>query len=264
MTRRPWLLLPLLLCLSGCPGEYPTYAPTPYSSPGTLSDLVQQSQSENSQLSQNLNTPLTLNFPVHLGVLFYQYDTVLQPEDQQTLMDTLEGDLVATPGLVRSMVVVPSTLVSSDSNLDDIRNLVSRFRVDTLLIVSGNDSFDRTGASAGLFGQFSNSGNYEARTDLTALGMDVLTGRFLAPINAADREGPQSLNPDDTSFNDSAYKLKKAAATKALTRVEQTLKQELQAVAQPNGTPSASATAPVTPVATPSPVPTPTPSASAS
>lgn len=239
MIRRSWLLLPLLLGLAGCPANTPGM-PDAYATPGTLGDLVQQSQSANAQLAQNLNTPLKLSFPVRLGVLFYQYDTVLEPEDQQSLLDKLEADLATPPGLVRSTVVVPSSLISSDLNLDDIRQLVSRFRIDTLLIVSGTDSFDRTASSGGLFGQFSNAGSYEARTALTALGMDVLSGRFLPPIDAAGHAGPQTLDPGDANFNTGAYALKQQAADDALTRVEQTFKADLMANA---GEPVATGTA---------------------
>lgn len=271
-TRRALFILPLVAMLAGCPsptsvGPVPyAYDPESAQKPGGLGSLVQEANAAEQELAANLNTPMTLVFPVRLGILFYNYDPELHPEDQQVIFNQMKAEFAAT-GLVRSTAQIPSSLVKQGDSLETLRKLVSRFQVDTLLVVSGENEFERSPTqNLGFFDQFSNKAAYESRTALTALGMNVVTGRFMPPFQAAGGSGPTVLNPDDPNFVAQSYALKKDSETKAMTRLKTDFITVLRSVQPgtpaPFMTPSSSASPSATPSA--SPTPTPSPSASAS
>ncbi|MFP5503133.1 MAG: hypothetical protein ACLGIN_11645, partial [Candidatus Sericytochromatia bacterium] len=227
---------------------------SPAPTTGGLNDLVKQAAQTEAELKENLDTPLTLPFPIRLGVLFFNYSPTIQPEDQQTALATMRQDLIAT-GQVKTMVKIPSTLVGPNDSLETIRRLVSRFGVDTVLIVSGTHDFQRSDSqSTGFFDGFSNKANYEARTTLTALGMNVLTGRFMAPLTAVGKVGPETLNPDEGNFSGKRYELQKGAELMAMTELKTQFAAALKLID--------SAPAPeASPAASPTPEPTPEPEA---
>lgn len=278
--HRLLILTPVLLALAGCPqAQNPTglpYLGSPIpnasASPAStgLGSLVQEATAAEQELANNLNTPLTMAFPIRLGILFYNYTPALKPEDQQTVLNQMKTELAAT-GLVRSTAQIPSSLVRQGDSLETLRKLVSRFQVDTLLVISGENKFERAGAqNLGFFDQFSNKAAYESRTALTALGMNVVTGRFMLPFQAAGGSGPTVLNPDDSNFAAQAYDVKKDAETKALNRLKLDFITALQNVQSgtpapvPTPTPSPSESPSATPTATPTPEPSESPSASPS
>lgn len=265
------ILLPALALLSGCP-QSPTAPGLPYmgspapvaSGEAGLGSLVQEATAAEQELANNLNTPLTMSFPVRLGILFYNYGPALKPEDQQTVLNQMRAELAAT-GQVRSTAVIPSSLVRKGDSLETLRKVVSRFQVDTLLVISGENKFERAAAqNLGFFDQFSNKTAYEARTSLTALGMNVVTGRFMLPFQAAGGAGPTVLNPDDANFAGQAYELKKEAETEALNRLKADFITALKNVQAGTPAPAATPTPSPSPTATPTPTPSPSPTVDAS
>lgn len=261
------------LLLTGCPATspmgtgigVPSAAPTGYpgAKGGSLGNLVGDALNrEENELRAIQKRPQEINFPVRLGVLFYGYQTALKPEDQKILLDSISKDLVAS-GLVKSTFEIPNSMLQGGENLDSIRKLSARFQVDALLIVSGSQSLQRADSQPmGFWDSFTNRANYEARTSLTAIAMNIYTGTFFEPFSTVGKDGPVSLDADAPDYATNLYAMRTRAENLAFNQLKTEFlasMERLKAVAVPPGSISPSPEA--TPTVSPSPTPSPSPSA---
>jgi hypothetical protein len=269
---RGWKLMAATLLLAGCAGSPmampgSTGMPGPYPTPragGALGNLVGDALTqEENELRAVQKRPNEINFPVRLGVLFYDYQTNLKPEDQQAMITTIGNDLVAT-GLVKSTFQIPTSMLRGGDNLASLRKLSASFQLDALLIVSGSQSFQRAEAQPlGFFDAFTNRAYYEARTSLTAVAMNIYTGTFLSPFQAVGKDGPTLLDFDAADYAATSYAMRQRAETAAFNQLKAglvTSLTSLKAVAVPPGS-VASPTPSPTPSVEASPTPSPSPTA---
>jgi hypothetical protein len=257
------------LVIAGCSSPAPTSAPGgamayPSRAPGgSLGNLVGDAiNQEESDLRNIQKRPPEIAFPVKLGLLFYDYQTALKPEDQQALLTTVGNDLKAT-GLVRDTFQIPTSMLRGGDTIDSIRKLSARFQVDALVIVSGSQSFQRADSQPlGFWDSFTNRAYYEARSNVTAIAMNVYTGTFLSPFQAVGKDGPTLLDSDASDYQASIYAMRQRAETAAFNQLKTSLIDsltKLKAVAVPPGSVASPSPSP-TPSGSPSPAPSPSPS----
>lgn len=211
------LLAPLIcLTMTACAAANPAAtgfasAPSPLGS--GLSSLVGNSSDTNAALANLLNQPAQVTFPARVGVVFYSYADPLQPEDSSALLTSLSSDLQAS-GLVQSSLVIPASLVTAGSSVDEIRTLAARFHVDVALIISGSNKVQL--AQSQPQNWFSNAAAYESRSTLSCLTLGVLSGTFLAPLSGVAKAGPATIDPTDPNAQAQEYQLVKQAQTDAM------------------------------------------------
>jgi hypothetical protein len=256
------------LVLAGCSSPAPTApgtsVPTGSAAPGgSLGNLVGGAiTQEEAELRDIQQRPNEIAFPVKVGILFYDYQTSLKPEDQQALLQGVSTDLVAT-GLVKDVFQIPPSMLRGGDSIDTIRKLSARFQVDALVIVSGSQSFQRADAQPlGFWDSFSNRAYFEARTNLSAIAMNVYSGTFLTPLQAVGKEGPALLDTDAKDYPTTVYAMRQKAETAAFTQLKTdfvTSLTKLKAVAIAPGT-GATPTPSPSPSSIASPVPTASPS----
>lgn len=261
-----WRLAVIGLLMAGCSSPAPN-ATMPYPAPtpragGSLGNLVGDALTqEESDLRAIQKRPQEIAFPVKVGVLFYDYQTALKPEDQQALMDAVSKDLVAS-GLVRDTFQIPTSMLRGGDTIDSIRKLAARFQVDALLIVSGSQTFQRADAQPlGFWDSFTNRAYYEARSNVTAIAMNVYTGTFLSPFQVVGKDGPTLLDADASDYAASVYAMRQRAETSAFTQLKASFIDsltKLKAVAVPPGSVASPTPSPsVSPSASPTPAPSP-------
>lgn len=216
-------LLPVLvagLLATGCMNTHvapPTPRAYPSPSPQTnLSDLVKAQTETQNEIQQNLSTPVRPETPMRVAMLYRGFTPLLKPEDQQAAIAQLTQELQAS-GLVSTLTLVPPSLVGPSDDLETMRKIASRFQSNVLLIVTGGTEVAL--ADEQPQGMFSNATNLVARTVLTGLAVDVLSGRFLAPIEVVGKSGPSTVNPDGTAA-ETRYQLEKGAETQAFSELK--------------------------------------------
>ena len=205
-------------------------------------------------LASEIESPPSITLPARIGLLFLGYQPVSSATDQQTAMAQFQTALVGA-NLAKSLVMIPSSLVSATDSIDTIRVLASRFGLDMVVIVSGNSTLSRSlSQPSSFFGQFSTQANVDARVTLDALPVDVLSGRMLAPMEVTGKSGPTLLDPNAQGFSAQETALQGQAELAAFQELETQLLAALQGANAGSSTPSTSPTA--------SPLPSPSPSAS--
>ena len=119
--------------------SYPSAEPSaePYYDNG-LSSLLTGSivSEEEQQLRDQLHRKVLLDFPMRVGVIFYDYDTELDPSDREDMFDNFAAGLEET-GLVREAVEIPDSLIQGRPNLEQLRQLGARFQTDILILING-------------------------------------------------------------------------------------------------------------------------------
>jgi hypothetical protein len=179
-----------------------------------LRGLLQEAQSVD--IASTLANPTTLNFPVKLTVMPVDYNGAFKYEDTTKAIADLRAALSARPDLVKKADVVPAAMLTGLSNLKTLRQLASSFGYDTVVIVSGeNQALQASSLSVNLFDSWAGKSYWEAHTQVTALTLNVATGRLLAPVQAAAKAGPDVLNADDKSAAGPLYALQKKAESAA-------------------------------------------------
>ena len=216
-------LLPALFTgalITGCNVPHlPPPTPQAYPSPmpaSNLSELVKAQTETQNEIQENLNTPVRPETPMRVALLYRGFTPLLKPEDQQAAIAQLTQELQAS-GLVSTLTLVPPSLVGPSDDLETMRKIASRFQSNVLLIVTGGTSVDL--AVEQPQGMFTNATSLVARTVLTGLAVDVLSGRFLAPIEVVGKAGPSTVNPDGSAA-ETRYQLEKGAETQAFTELK--------------------------------------------
>lgn len=270
-----WLTLALVLSLAGCTGPMaipgtgnraPVSGKAGASDANGLAGLIGSgiSSPEEQELRDVMRRTPHLEFPIKAGLLFYDFEDPLKGEDHQAIVEKANQDMVAT-GLVRAVAQLPSALLKGGDSLDAIRKLAARFQVDVLVIVTGRPEFTKaTQQPTGFFEQFSNQANYEARSSLTGLALDVFSGTVFAPVEVVGKEGPALLDTGADTFAAAAYEMKKKAQSQSIGKLKDEFLRQLTDLrdhppaATPAPTPVPSATPPAAvPTAVPTSAPAP-------
>ncbi len=241
------LVLALLLApLAGCPAAAPTgtgASAPPYRSP--LTNLVAP---EDVQAQATLDKPITLTFPITVGIAYYDFETGLKPEDEQQVIAEFKEALAGT-GVVTDTILIPTGLLKSGTTIESIRLLGARFKCDVLLLVSGNTTYQLADEQpTNLFDAFGGRAFWEARTTLVAITMDIRTATYLAPYQAVGVKGPTLLASNSAAY----YKLRQDAEFAAWTKLRADVVKSVDTLQKRFGP---------LPVASPSPTASPTPAA---
>jgi hypothetical protein len=208
---------------------------------------------DEAEVRELLKRTTAIPFPARLGTMFLNYNPPISEEEKAAMMEKFGADVVGS-GLVKTAAEVPNSL-GMGQNVEGLRKLAARLRMDVLLLVGGNSEFKRSDEQpTGWFSAFSNAAHFEARTSLVAFYLDVYSGTVLAPISALGSTAPTLLDPTTGNFIAEQKRLNaeavKMAAEKLKTSFINSLKQvQTDQREQPER--------PEAPAATPAPSPTP-------
>lgn len=172
------------------------------------------------QLRDNLQREIVLDFPIRVGVVYYQLESSLDRVDQEALLEQLRDSFSAS-GVIKETLIIPQGFINGEQNLDTLRLLGSRFQTDVLLIVTGKHDFapSRDQAS-GFFSSFSDAVAYESKVSLEALALDVFTGTLLKPFDVSASGERVTLSSEATDFQDRVYDYKKTVEQQAWWALE--------------------------------------------
>lgn len=225
MLKSSFALLSCLLMLAAC-GPAPTSAsyPEPMAYPSaepsassSLANLLtgQVVDSQEQQLRDNLQRQIVLDFPIRVGVVYYQLNSTLDKVDQDALLDRTRSAFAETD-LIKETLLIPQSFVSGAQSIEALRTLGSRFQTDVLLIVTGQHDFSPSRQqSKGFFESFSDTIAYESQVSLEAIALDVYTGTLLKPFESAAKGEPIRLSSEAPDFHDRAYAYKKSVEEQA-------------------------------------------------
>lgn len=225
MKSRRFLLLPLTFALlTACtaspssisPGySYPS--PSASSAPKGLESLLtgQVVSTDEQQLRDIKNRQILLDFPLKVGVVFYNLNTRLEDADLKAQFDQLKSSL-KNSGQVRETLQIPNSLISSAITVEELRKLGARFQCDIMVLVTGSHSFEKAKSqNLSFFDSFSDKASYESKIKLEAIALDVFTGTLLSPFNAAVTGTATLLDRAANDFNTRAYTYQKDTEAKA-------------------------------------------------
>lgn len=219
------LTLALFTSLSGCTASAFTNQATPlsggyYDNPGSASGNLaslltgQIVTNEEQQLRDIKNRQIVLDFPIKVGVVFYQLGSKLEATDQEAQFEATESAFKDT-GLVRETIRIPNSLISSAVTVDELRRLGSRFQCDIMLLVTGSHEFNKAkNQNLSFFDSFSDKLNYESQIKFNAIALDVYTGTLLSPFDAATKAGPFLLDRSAPDFATQSYAKQKESESK--------------------------------------------------
>lgn len=253
--------LALSLLTSACSTSYsmntpakPTaaYAQDMASEPGSLASLLtgQIVTSEEQQLRDIQTRQIVLDFPIKVGVIFYQLNSKLDTADQEVQFNQVQKSFKDS-GLIRETLQIPATLISGAITIDQVRRLGARFQCDIMILVSGSHQFDKSRSQQlSFWDSFSEKQNYESKVKLDAIALDVYTGTLLSPFDAATKGGPFLLDRAAPDYSQQAYEKQKTVEQAAWKELEEDaidsftqLKADvLKRMAQPTASPSAPTT----------------------
>ncbi len=270
----------LALSLAGCgpapnstnsyPGAYPTPSATGMPTGGGLANLLtgQVVNSQEQQLRDNLTRQIILDFPIRVGVVYYQLNSQLDKVDQESVFEAARETFENTDG-VKETVLIPPSFSAGAQNFEALRTLGSRFQTDILLVITGSHQFAPSRQQqVGFLESFSNTVAYDSNITLEAIAIDVFTGTLLRPFEASARGERIRLDRQQADFEDKAYAYQKEIEEKAWTdlqaEVVQGLEQLKKDVEERLANPVPAPTPSPTPIPTPNPTPNPTSSPTSS
>lgn len=257
---------------------YPSPSAMPSSAPGGLASLLTGSvvTGEEQQLRDIQKRQILLDFPIRVGVVFYNLNTRLDSTDLETQFDDARKAFKDS-GHVRETIQIPNTLISGNVTVDEMRRLGARFQCDIVMLVTGNHRFEKSKSqNLSFFDTFGEKAYYESEVKLDAIALDVYTGTLLSPFDAAAKNGPTLLDRAASDFSQKSYAQSKESEVKAwvslrteaierLTSLKADVdKRKAELAAMPAPTPTPTPVASPSPSATPLPSPTPSPTASPS
>lgn len=249
-------LLSSLLLINACgPSPSSVIYPEPYATPSALSSVSEGLASlltgqvineQEQQLRDNLQRQIVLDFPIRVGVVYYQLNSRLDKVDQEAIFNQARETFAAS-GIVKETLLIPQSFVGSAQSFEGLRTLGSRFQTDVLVIVTGNHTFGPSRQQqVGFFDSFSNTSGYEGQVSLEAIALDVYTGTLLKPFEVSAKGERILLDDQSSNFQDKSYAYQKAVEDKAWASLQtqvadglKQLKQDVDARIM-NPTPSAS------------------------
>lgn len=239
LSQRIFLgLLPLIM--TSC-GDYYGYSPSasPSAYPGEYGGDQQAQKNlaslftgeiinqEEQLLRDTLKRQIILDFPVKVGIIYYQLNSQLDAADQETTFDNIR-QILADSGQVSETVKIPPTLLSGDANLDGLRRLGARFQTDILILVTGSHSFTRTRVqNLSFWDSFSDQVGYESQINFEAIALDVYTGTLLNPFKVSTKGEAVLLGPGATDYVKKRYEYQKKIETQAWSDLGNEAKENL-------------------------------------
>ena len=216
------LLLSSLLFLASCTSygvsSTPGYATAPEAMPREgLADLLtgEVVNAQEQQLRDNLQREIVLDFPIRVGVVYYQLDSRLDKVDQAAVL-TEAREALGASGAVKETLLIPESFVGNSQSFESLRTLGSRFQTDVLLIITGKHTFSPSRQqNQGFFESFSDTVAYESQVSLEAIALDVYTGTLLKPFEASAKGERILLSSEAADFQDAAYAYQKSVETLA-------------------------------------------------
>ena len=230
---------------------------------GGLASLLtgQVVSKEEEQLRDIKTRQILLDFPIKVGVVFYNLQSKLEPADLETQFDTVKTSLKDS-GLVRETIKIPNALISSSVTIDELRRLGARFQCDIIVLITGEHDFEKAkNQNLSFFDSFSDKAYYESEVELEAITLDVFTGTLLSPFNVAVEAGPVLLDRAAADYADQSYKAQKEAEAKAWSELKDEALTNLRQLKADVDKRKANLQASPAPSATPEPAPTPAPTA---
>ena len=170
---------------------------------------------QEAQLRDNLRREIVLDFPVRLGVVFFQLDSKLDPVDQEAVFKATREALEGTE-MIKETVMIPASFAEDAGSLEALRTLGSRFQTDLLLVVTGKHAFELARAQReGFIESFGERGDYDSQVTLEAIALDVFTGTLLRPFAASAKGEVTTFDRSGAQFAADAYAYQKAVEDRA-------------------------------------------------
>lgn len=222
-----------LACVNHVPGSvsYPEPSSPQRENGNQLADLLTGSviSEAEQQLRDTLQRQIVLDFPIRLGVLFYQHESKLERVDREAAFQALRNHITQSELAVET-VQIPESLITPSTNIDTLRSLGARFQTDILILVSGTHTFAQArNQELSFFDSFSDKAYFESEVYLEALALDVYTGTFLNPFNVAIKGEPRLLDRSNASYRTNVYQYQKEVETTAWQALQaETLQRLLQ------------------------------------
>lgn len=230
MKRKIVFSLFMLASLSACTSSYlgnsSPNMPYPEAAPsgipdGDLSSLLTGKviNEQEAQLRDTLKRKVLLDFPVKVGVMFYNFKSKLDAVDKEIVFKDLRSGL-KNSGMISETIEIPQTLVGS-MNIENLRQVGARFQTDIIVLITGNHQFARSrDQSIGFFDSFSNSAYYQSEMKMEAIALDVFTGTLLSPFDTASKGEPILLDRSASDYAVKAYAYQKQVEAKAWKSME--------------------------------------------
>lgn len=184
---------------------------------GSLSSLLtgQVVSSEEQQLRDIKTRQILLDFPIKIGVVFYNLQSRLEETDLTWQYEDVAKGLKAS-GLVKETLRIPNALISNAVTIEELRRLGARFQCDLLVLVTGSHTFETSrNQNLSFLDSFSYKANYDSKIKFEAITLDVFTGTLLNPFDAVVQGGPFLLDRATPDFGQQRYKVEKDTETKA-------------------------------------------------
>ncbi len=231
MKRNALIALSFSVLLGACgpTPSSPDFA-IPYGSPtpsatgipsSDLSNLLtgQVVSGQEAQLRDTLKRKVLLDFPVKVGVLFYNFNSELDAVDKEAVFDDLRNGLKSSE-IISETIEIPQSLVGG-INIENLRQVGARFQTDVIVLITGSHNFERSrDQSIGFFDSFSNALNYQSQVKIEAIALDVFTGTLLSPFDAASKGEKILLDRSASDYAAKAYAYQKQVETKAWKALE--------------------------------------------
>ncbi|PKL75824.1 MAG: hypothetical protein CVV27_13430, partial [Candidatus Melainabacteria bacterium HGW-Melainabacteria-1] len=197
------------------PSDYGA-APRPEASGGLASLLTGQVVSADEQQLRDIQKrQILLDFPVKVGVVFYNLNTRLEATDIETRFDAV-STAFKDSGLVRETLRMPSTLISSSVTIEELRRLGARFQTDIVVLVTGTHQFQKAKSqNLSFFDSFSDKAYFDSEVKFEAIALDVFTGILLSPFDAAAKASSVLLDQGAADYSNQAYQYQLRTETQA-------------------------------------------------
>lgn len=132
------------------------------------------------RLAGLLTRKVKIDFPMKIGVLLYKTTTSLDEQTRKNNYNNFLQKLKSNTN-VASVTDISPSLVTSGSNLEDLRKLAARFQVSTLLII--NDTYQPTHENTKILitpvDVVTGNRNWESSANIEIFALDILNGVFV-------------------------------------------------------------------------------------
>lgn len=227
----PTLLIPITVACGPAPtllemGVLDAKAPQ---QTGTLSDLVSKELAKNEEDVRTLLTrPIRMKFPIRVGVIPYQFYSSLDSEKKQKLFQENKSEL-ENSDLVKEVIQMPQALIPNQPSMDTFRQLGARFQVDVVLIMTGENRFEKArNKDIPFFESFTNQAYWKSEAQIETLTLDTFSGLFLTPVKSIAKQQSELLDPTQIDFEEKQAMIQSEAERKAWKTQKEQLIARLQ------------------------------------